>query len=723
MTTPIPLAASVDPGSIQVSSPGEYQITELTLTIANPTSSPYDLSNGLNIVLPLDPGGGGVGSLEALVLSTATETGGGQTEPTALIDVSPSAAAGTNWQITEDSPDSCQYSALPNDSGILGAGASLQFTFSNVVADFVPGSANITISVPPATATGTALSFTVSITKLSAFSIMLEASPPHVTMPFTTTNLTWQVTGAPSCAFTWTPADTVVSYNNGAYSDGELPDPPFQFGQGDPVPVATIYQATSFTLIAPGPNGAPVPTTLPISLDTPRFAALTMPPVVNGPPPAGGGPAGTPVVTGVEQDGPGDPAGGQPVTITGTGFTGATAVTFGHAEPLAASEFEVDATGSTITVTAAPPVDPIDVDNSAPGTVVDITVTVGAGTSPVTSAVNPGDQYTYANYATSTNVAPYQPFELIWSCYNNTFPTLSWTGPPGTEVTVDTAGVVISLQPPVKLATSGTVTAAITAPTTFSLGVTAGPAPQSQDVHLFAPVLPAFTATSVNPVAGVQSATLNWTAQNATSFTLTIGENSLSLPYYQSSYAVTNLTAPTTYVLAANGFDPADNPVSVTSRAITLTPIAVTLQEFYASATTIKPGESVTLTWAATAASGYTLSPVGYFRAAATSTPVTPMYSTIYTLTAEGYSPNGPQFMTIEVEVTTKQYDKIPTREKNILPETSQPVTAPGAIAGPGDLADPDPAAPGGTEQSFIGPDERPDADAPGAPGPTAGEA
>jgi hypothetical protein len=734
MTSPTPLVASVDPGSIQVSSPGEYQVADLTLTIVNQTSSPYDLSGGLNIVIPLDPGGSETQSQLALVLSSATGTAGGQAQPTAMVDVSPGVLAGTNWAITEDSPNSCEYSALPNDSGILDAGASLQFTFSHVVADVVPGSANITISVLPATSTGTALSLTASITKLTGFRATLDVDPSLLIMPLNTANLTWQVLGAGTWDFTWTPPSTVVNYNNGSYSNGTLPDPPAQFGPGDPVPVATVYQDTTFTLTAQAPDGAETTETQGVTLATPRFAALTMPPVVNGTAPAGDGPAGTPMVTGVEQNGAGDPDGGQPVTITGTGLTGATSVAFGHAS-IAESEFTVDPTGSTIT-TNAPPVATSDVDNSTPGTVVDVTVTVGAGTSPVTSAVTSADKYTYANYATSASVAPYQPFELIWSCFNNTFPTLSWSAPSGAvSVTESGPGYILDIPNPGKLATSGTATATIAAPTTFDLGVAAGPVPQSLDVHLLPPTITAFSASGVAVDTGVQSVTLTWTAQNATGFTLTSDGNSVPLPYDQSSYPVTNLPvdAPTHYVLLANGFDPADNAVWVKSSPVTVTPVAVTLTSFTPSATTITPGESVTLTWDAYAATGYTLSPLGYYGPATTHVTVTPSYSTTYTLTAEGYSPTGqPPSLTAKVDV----YIKSPKEDSGVLEKHSSNleknpadypkiVTGPGTVPGLSDLADPDPAPPGGTEQAFIGPDERPDAGAPGAqvPHPPAGEA
>ena len=71
-------------------------------------------------------------------------------------------------------------------------------------------------------------------------------------------------------------------------------------------------------------------------------------------------------------------AGGEHVTVTGTGFTGATGVNFGQ---VAASNLAV-ASDTQLTVTSPP--------GAAAGTV-DVTVTTPAGTSSASAA----DQFTY----------------------------------------------------------------------------------------------------------------------------------------------------------------------------------------------------------------------------------------------------------------------------------------------------------------------------------------
>ena len=86
-----------------------------------------------------------------------------------------------------------------------------------------------------------------------------------------------------------------------------------------------------------------------------------------------------PVVTGVSPAS-GSSAGGDSVTVTGSGFTGATAVTFGS---VPAAGFTVTS-DSELAATSPPP----NVSGS-----VDITVTTPAGTSATTT----DDQFTYAD--------------------------------------------------------------------------------------------------------------------------------------------------------------------------------------------------------------------------------------------------------------------------------------------------------------------------------------
>lgn len=101
------------------------------------------------------------------------------------------------------------------------------------------------------------------------------------------------------------------------------------------------------------------------------LAAVLVGPAV----PAGADPAPSPVVSQL-QPSSGTAGGGTTVVITGSGFTGATAVSFG---PNTSSAFTVD---SDTTITASAPVG---------ASAVDVTVTAGGGVSPVSV----GDQFTY----------------------------------------------------------------------------------------------------------------------------------------------------------------------------------------------------------------------------------------------------------------------------------------------------------------------------------------
>ena len=104
--------------------------------------------------------------------------------------------------------------------------------------------------------------------------------------------------------------------------------------------------------------------------------------------PTGGKPTSTaPTVTGVSP--PSGPLAGGTVTVTGTGFTGASGVNFGT---VAASGLVV-ASDTSLTVTSPP--------GAARGPV-DVTVTTPGGTS----AITPADQFTYAAAPTVTGVSP-----------------------------------------------------------------------------------------------------------------------------------------------------------------------------------------------------------------------------------------------------------------------------------------------------------------------------
>jgi hypothetical protein len=915
MTSPIPPTVEVSPATIPVSSPNQYNPQDLTLTIKNQTAVSYDLSGGLRISLPVDPGGGGTASEDALVLTQASLDPNGAATP--VVTITATSLTPDSWQITPDTASGpCTFLAQPTGNGTIEPEGNIGFTFSQVVADLVTGAPNITVTILPAIPGQPSLVLYVSVSKIATtLSATIRAGSNGLTMPDNTTQLIWQTTDADSCQLNWNPQAAIVAYNNEQYYGSWTANVPTQFADDAPLPVATIYQqnAASFTLTAYGQGTsvtAPTPT---ITLATPRLTALTIPPLVTGvtppsgnpgggqpvtitgtglygtnatvtvlfgsasatsvvvspnggvvtataPPgtgtvpvtvvtPAGSSPAtpvasytyataglpavtginppggdaggqsqvtitgtglaganavkfggvdagqpavnpdgsitviapagtlgagagtstvpvtvttdagdsppspaaqytyvaaGVPAVFGVAQAGAGDPYGGQsPVTITGINLGAVTSLSFGHAQT--STNFTVDSTGTTILATA-PPVSAADDIGSTYCTAVDITVTVPGGTTgPVVSAATPTDHYTYAT--TATAVAPNQPFQLIWSCYTGTGPTLQWTETENYAPIVDAVKVTVdgeTFSSGGPIAVSGSALVSSNAPVTFQLqvGTPGGPVPDLVRVGMEPFAFTQFTSAQVAVAAnGKQSVLLEWTAQNATGFVLNGGGiSNLILPFDQRSYPVPNpptapspLTAPTVFYLDAYGFGqqpggPVEQPVAQ-YRPCTVTPVPAAITSFTISALhippsstsiTVDPYQAVTLNWSAHAATGYTLAALGPAQSlgvGTTSATDTPSQSTIYLLTALGYTPSGqPPTARVEAVVYHKPpkeqvaaQEKLPNGREKEPPDYPKVVLAHGTVPGPGDLADPEPEPPGGSLQAFVTPGERPD--------------
>ncbi len=145
-------------------------------------------------------------------------------------------------------------------------------------------------------------------------------------------------TGATAVAFGSTPASSVVVNGSGTSITATSP-------QGSGVVDVTVTTAGVTSATGPGDEFTYVP---------------------------------APTVLGVAPS-TGPTAGGTSVTITGTNFTGATAVAFGSTP---ASSFAVNSSGTSITATSP---------QGSAGTV-DVTVTTAGGTS----ATGPGDQFSYS---------------------------------------------------------------------------------------------------------------------------------------------------------------------------------------------------------------------------------------------------------------------------------------------------------------------------------------
>jgi hypothetical protein len=172
-------------------------------------------------------------------------------------------------------------------------------------------------------------------------------------------------------------------------------------------------------------------------------------------------PPGAPTVTGVDPSS-GITDGGTQVTVTGTGFTGATGVSFG-ATP--AASFSVQ---SNTQLTAVSP--------AGSGTV-DITVVTPAGAS----ATGPGDRFSYGEPPVVNTIKPTQgsaqggtTVEVVGSGLTGATQVL-FGGAPATNVSVQSDTVLSAVTP----AGTGTVQIAVTTP----LG-TSTPTPSAQFTYV-----------------------------------------------------------------------------------------------------------------------------------------------------------------------------------------------------------------------------------------------
>jgi uncharacterized protein YhjY with autotransporter beta-barrel domain len=249
--------------------------------------------------------------------------------------------------------------ALSPSSGSAAGGTSVSVTGTGFT-----GATSVTFGAAPAT------SFTVnSATSITATA---PAGSGVVNVRVTTTGGTSAAAAGNAFTYVATPTVTALSPDTGPATGGTVVTltgtnltgaTAVRFG-ATPASGFTVNSATSITATAPAGSG-----TVNVTVDTAGGTSAAAP----------GNQylyIGAPMVTGIAPN-QGPTSGGTAVTITGTGFTGATAVSFG-ASP--ASGFTVN---SATSITATAPA-------GATGTV-DVTVTTGGGTS----ATGAADRYTY----------------------------------------------------------------------------------------------------------------------------------------------------------------------------------------------------------------------------------------------------------------------------------------------------------------------------------------
>ena len=343
----------------------------LTDTSVEAPSFTVDSDTQITAVVPAAPGGPGTGARVTVV------TPNGDTPP------SPS-----NFDVYAWNPLPVVKTISPNTGVNLG-GEQVTITGTGFT-----GASAIAFGSTPAT------SFTVvsdtEITAIAPAVALTQTYPsglPHNMLDVTVTTPNGTSVDALGGQFNYiqAPAITGVSPANGPTAGGNtvtITGTGFRFGfarevvglafGSTPATSFTVNSATQITAIVPPGAAGTVDITLtaPGNVAVPTSAAdqYTYLPV--------------PAVTGVSP-GSGPSAGGNTVTVTGTGFTGTSAVAFGT---VPATSFTVN---SDTSITATVPAGAVGID--------DVTVTTPGGTSATSAA----DQYVYHPTCTTTITGAY----------------------------------------------------------------------------------------------------------------------------------------------------------------------------------------------------------------------------------------------------------------------------------------------------------------------------
>ena len=410
-------------------------------------------------------------------------------------------------QITAEAPSGTgpvdvTVSTVGGPSAIVASG---EFTYvpaplvSSISPTFGPESGGTVVTITGADFTGaTAVTFGVTgaaFTVDSATQITASAPAGAGTVDVTVTTAGGTSSTSAADQFTYVPAPVVTSIApvNGPQSGGTVVTitgteftgaTAVAFG-ATPATSFTVNSATQITAVAPSGTG-----TLDITVTTiGGTSAITA--------------AGqftyvqTPSVTSLSPTS-GPAAGGTIVTITGTNFTGATAVSFG-ATP--ATSFTVN---SATQITAVAPA----------GTgAVDVTVTTIGGTSAITSA----DQFTYVQTPSVTSISP-----TSGPAAGGTIVTITGTNLTGatavtfgataaTSFTVNSSTQITATSP----AGLGIVNVNVTTP-----GGTSATGPANQFMYVPAPTVTSLSPTS-GPTAGGTIVTItgtNFTGATAVTF-------------------------------------------------------------------------------------------------------------------------------------------------------------------------------------------------------------
>jgi hypothetical protein len=153
------------------------------------------------------------------------------------------------------------------------------------------------------------------------------------------------------------------------------------------------------------------------------------------------------------------------------------------------------------------------------------------------------------------------------------------------------------------------------------------------------PQLTGCTASPSNISAG-QSSTLSWSSSNADSVSINSGVGSVN----KSGSVTVSPTQTTTYIVSALG----GGATTTCSITVTVGAAVPVISSFTANPTSINSGQSSTLTWTVTNATSVSISSIGTVALSGTRS-VSPVTTTVYTLTATNAAGNATQTATVTV--------------------------------------------------------------------------